>query len=46
MAGATRAGGDKRGEDNTMLPVIAAGFALVMLVLSTRYVPAGHAGLV
>ena len=46
VAGATRAGGDKRGEDNTMLPVIAAGFALVMLVLSTRYVPAGHAGLV
>ena len=29
-----------------MLPVIAAGLALVMLVLSTRHVPAGHAGLV
>jgi regulator of protease activity HflC (stomatin/prohibitin superfamily) len=29
-----------------MLPVIAAGLALVMLVLSTRYVPAGHAGLI
>ena len=29
-----------------MAPVIAAGLALLILVLSTRYVPAGHAGLV
>ena len=29
-----------------MAPVIAAGVALLILVLSTRYVPAGHAGLV
>src|ERR1043165_3389760 len=44
--GATRAGGDNRGEETLMAPVIAAGLALLILVLSTRYVPAGHAGLV
>ncbi len=45
VAGATRAGGDNGGKTH-VVPAIAAGLVLVMLVLGTRFVPAGHAGLV
>jgi hypothetical protein len=45
VVGATRAGGDNGGKTR-VVPAIAAGLVLVVLVLGTRIVPAGHAGLI